>query len=238
MPRTKRIPIEDSFNLPFPTRLRQLIEESGQTQEFIASQIGVNRQSIGQWKDGTTAPDVYTLVKIANHFGVSADYLIGLIDVKSNKADIKAIHEKTGLSDTAIENLITENASQISNTVILSNLLEEKRFYKILFDIHNLVNAKIQKLLYEQNLEDKMDSYQFWLKEQEKRNEQNPTLVTLNPSDFYDFRENKLKDAFVQIAKEFIDSTTENIDITEFADDRTPKFNDYEVYLKERQTKK
>jgi len=240
MPRIKRIHTQDSFNLPFPTRLRQLIEDSGQTQEFIAKQIEVNRQSIGQWKDGTTAPDVYTLVKIANHFGVSADYLLGLTNVQSNKTDIKSVHEKTGLLDMAIENLISENVSQIGNTSILSELLSKEHFYKLLYDIHNLVNAKIKKLLYEKTIEEN-PSLQTWLKlkeEQRKEKIEDVYMVTLNPSDFYVFRENKLKEAFIGIAREFIDSTLESIDINDFADDKQPTFSDYEVYLKERKLKK
>lgn len=234
MPRKKKPPIQENYDSPFPTRLRQLIEESGQTQDYIAKQIEVNRQSIGQWKDGTTAPDIYILVKIANHFEVSADFLVGLTDVKSNRTDIKSVHEKTGLSDMAIENLISENASINSNTGILSQLLEKKRFRILLSDIHNLVNAKIKKMLYDEKFQGEMDSYQRWiLNEQEKQNGLDSNTVILNPSDFYDFRENKLKEAFIEIVRVFINSTLTKVDINDFADDAEPHFKDYEDYLKE-----
>lgn len=218
MPRTKRIHTQDTYDLPFPTRLRQLIEDSGQTQDAIAKQIEVNRQSIGQWKDGITAPDVYTLAKIANHFKVSADFLLGFTEAKSNDTDIKLVHEKIGLSDKAIENLISEYALPKSKTVILSELLEMEAFYKLFYDIHKLIGAKNRKLLYEKECQENK-SFQHWRMQRQDQileNEEDAYTVTLDPPDFYDFRENKLKEAFINIAREYIDTTLTKIDINDF----------------------
>ena len=63
-------------NSPFATRLRELLEERKITQPVLAEAIGVSRQSVGQWKDGKTVPDILDLQKIAHYFGVSTDYLL------------------------------------------------------------------------------------------------------------------------------------------------------------------
>ena len=61
----------------FPTTFRKLLDERGKTQEELADFVGVSRQSIAQWKDGKTKPDILYLTKIAKFFDVSADYLLG-----------------------------------------------------------------------------------------------------------------------------------------------------------------
>ena len=95
----------DNFNGVFPTRLRKLIHDNKTTISAVAECTGFSRQAVSQYQDGTTQPNVDTLRKIAEHFNVSADYLLGLSDVKSPDADAKAINKQTGLSERSIENL-------------------------------------------------------------------------------------------------------------------------------------
>lgn len=72
--RTKKL---SRYDMPFPTRLRELLNRPGETQGKLAEAIGVQRQSIGQWKDGITSPDINAFNKIADYYNVSADYLLG-----------------------------------------------------------------------------------------------------------------------------------------------------------------
>lgn len=109
MPRAKKIVTSnEAYNMPFAKRLRELLDTPGETQEKLANAIGASRQSIGQWKDGVTSPDINSLNKIANYFKVSSDYLLGRIDIKSPDADIVAICEKTGLAEETIKRLEKE----------------------------------------------------------------------------------------------------------------------------------
>ena len=50
-------------------------------------------------------PDIIKLMDIAQYFGVSTDYLLGLSDTKSPNASAKAAVEYTGLSEEAVERL-------------------------------------------------------------------------------------------------------------------------------------
>ena len=66
----------------FPYRLRGLMEDRKVTQNKIAEVCNVTRQSVSQWQNGETRPDILALRKIAEYFNVSTDYLLGLTDVK------------------------------------------------------------------------------------------------------------------------------------------------------------
>lgn len=100
MPRAKRI-VKDKYKV-FSERLCQLIEEKGITQNQLAETIGKTRQTINGYTLGNTAPDSDTLIELSNYFNVSADYLLGLSNVKTLDVQIKSISDFTGLSDNAV----------------------------------------------------------------------------------------------------------------------------------------
>ena len=55
-----------------------LCAEKGLTPGGAAAKIGFNRASVTVWKNNGTAPRQELLVKIADFFQVSTDYLLGL----------------------------------------------------------------------------------------------------------------------------------------------------------------
>lgn len=57
--------------------LKELRERKGITQSEFSRDMGVAASTVGMWEQGRRAPDSETLIKIANYFGVSVDYLIG-----------------------------------------------------------------------------------------------------------------------------------------------------------------
>ena len=93
----------------FQERFSNLIKERGITQAEASDGIGVTRQAISLYATGKRTPDINSLYRIADFFRVSADYLLGLSDVKSFDAEEKAISEKTGLSESSIEKLLGLN---------------------------------------------------------------------------------------------------------------------------------
>lgn len=94
---------EKNYNSPFAARLRDLIGEK--TQNEIAEELNITRQSIGQWINGNTTPDIATLCKLADYFDVSADYLLCRTDIKSPNTDLQAVCNYTGLSEEALGKL-------------------------------------------------------------------------------------------------------------------------------------
>ena len=99
MPR-KRKEIPEGYNENFPQRLRELIKEKGETQQGLADYIGRTRQLISYYSDGSSSPDWKTLARIAEYFGVTSDYLIGLSDAK--QAESADIVNQLGISEENI----------------------------------------------------------------------------------------------------------------------------------------
>ena len=101
--------VQDNYNTVFAKRLRELIESTGVSQAELANSVGVTRQAINSYTLGNTVPNSDVLTDIAKYFDVSSDYLLGLIDIKSNDTTIKSICEETGLSDKSVNLLIYLN---------------------------------------------------------------------------------------------------------------------------------
>ena len=84
---------------PFATTLRLLMDKQPiTTQAQLAEITGKTRQTISQYVNGVSEPGYDTLVKIADHFDVSLDYLLGRSDVASIDLSVQDIHRKTGLT--------------------------------------------------------------------------------------------------------------------------------------------
>ena len=101
--------VQDNYNSVFAKRLRELIESTGVSQAELANSVSVTRQAINSYTLGNTVPNSDVLTDIAKYFNVSSDYLLGLIDIKSNDTTVKSICEKIGLSDKSVNLLIDLN---------------------------------------------------------------------------------------------------------------------------------
>lgn len=144
MPRVKRN-IQDGYNTAFATRLRELIERDNITQNQLANIIGKTRQAVNNYTLGNTAPDADTIIKLANYFNVSSDYLLGLSNAISKNEDLKAVCKYTGLSESTITSLHAQaeilnnfNYDDFFGTDIYNE--KEMRFFsKSLFVLNDLL---------------------------------------------------------------------------------------------------
>ncbi len=62
----------------FGENLKALRLEQGIGQVELAKQIGVSKGIISLWENGLREPTLSSLVRLAQFFGVSIDYLAGL----------------------------------------------------------------------------------------------------------------------------------------------------------------
>lgn len=60
----------------FFERFAELCKEIGETPNSIAKTLGISSGSVTAWKNGTE-PRNKTLSAVADHFGVTTDYLLG-----------------------------------------------------------------------------------------------------------------------------------------------------------------
>ena len=66
-------------------RLRALREGIGLSQSKFADVIGSTQSSINRYEQGQSAPSLETLVKYADYFDVSMDYIFGRTDKPQGK---------------------------------------------------------------------------------------------------------------------------------------------------------
>jgi transcriptional regulator with XRE-family HTH domain len=97
--------IFETEKMIFPTRLRLMIEIRKITQPILAEYVGCTRQAISLYATGQSAPDIYTLQKIAEFFDCSTDYLLGLSESYSNDIYEMAITDLIGLSAETVHRL-------------------------------------------------------------------------------------------------------------------------------------
>lgn len=55
------------------------------TQEFVADALGVSRQAVSKWENGTVDPSTSNLLAIAKLYGISAEDLLRNVDPSQNK---------------------------------------------------------------------------------------------------------------------------------------------------------
>ena len=58
-------------------RIRDLREDRDLRQSDLAKATGIDQRTISNYETGKTAPDAYALIKLADFFQVSIDYLLG-----------------------------------------------------------------------------------------------------------------------------------------------------------------
>ena len=135
---------QDKYNDPFPTNLRTLLDERKSTITALARELGITRQAVSQYADGTGQPNADKLKRIADYFNVSTDWLLGRAGgVKSLDADVSAVGQYTGLSEADIKFLHSIN-EQDKQMETISAFISHWAFLSIVDRVLELKDAKIE----------------------------------------------------------------------------------------------
>ncbi len=81
-------------DLPIIERLLGLIQAQGITQKNLSDKLHISTGNISDWKTGRSAPKADALVKIADYFRVSTDYLLGRTDVPAPVGQLRREEEE------------------------------------------------------------------------------------------------------------------------------------------------
>ncbi len=87
--------------LVFSSRLKKLRTSRKLSQKMLGNILGLSDKTISAYENGRNTPDLETVAKISNLFGVSVDYLIGT----SRSANSKDGIHKYSLKDVPIYNV-------------------------------------------------------------------------------------------------------------------------------------
>ena len=89
-------------------KIKELRSEKGITQTELASYLKISARAVGYYENGEREPDYDTLLKIAEYFDVSIDYLLGRVTNPMSNADFHV-----GLSRKEEGSLSDEEKQQI-----------------------------------------------------------------------------------------------------------------------------
>jgi len=64
----------------FAERLKELRLEKGLSQRELAKLVNLKHNAIARWENETHIPNAEAVVILAKFFGVTTDYILGLID--------------------------------------------------------------------------------------------------------------------------------------------------------------
>jgi transcriptional regulator with XRE-family HTH domain len=111
----------------FKERFKQLRESKGLTQYQLAEELNLGRASISNYELGTRTPDIDVLVRIANYFNVTTDYLTGISNFKTYKDAVEV--EKS----TMLFNSLIPNIPKVPNQDIFHQVNQILGFYNELY---------------------------------------------------------------------------------------------------------
>lgn len=121
--------------LTIQERLKDLRVERGLTLKELSEQTGLSSSALGSYEaDDTKDISHYALIKLAKFHGVTADYLLGLSEMKSHpNADLADLRLSDGMIDVLKEGRV--------DTALLGDLVTHPDFMKLLADISIYVNG-------------------------------------------------------------------------------------------------
>ena len=71
------------------------------SQQQLALRLDLSQQTIYKYENGITEPDIATLIKLANYFNTSVDYLIG----NTNNPQRPGSYSETELTESGLQHL-------------------------------------------------------------------------------------------------------------------------------------
>jgi transcriptional regulator with XRE-family HTH domain len=93
-------------------KLKLLRDANNLTQKQMASILNVTQKSISTYENGLTEPDISTMIKIADYFDVSLDYLL---DRKTSKTENNKITIEIGSDElSALKRTVSRLDEQLN----------------------------------------------------------------------------------------------------------------------------
>ena len=75
-------------------KLVQLRKEAGLTQQEVANQLGVTKGTVANYEQGIRCPSNDALVKLADVFHVTVNYLLGLENEQNKQLDVSDLEDE------------------------------------------------------------------------------------------------------------------------------------------------
>ena len=160
-----------NITLTIQEKLKDLRVARGLSLEELSAETGISKSSLGKYEaDDYKDISPFNLVKLAQFYGVSTDYLLGLTEQKNHpNAEIHELH----LSDDMLDML----KKRVFNNRLLCEMAAHKDFPRLMTDIEVYVD-RIASISIQQ-LGDYMDTIRTKVQEGQRLEKQDPRKVDL-----------------------------------------------------------
>lgn len=125
-------------------KLKDARMRSGFTQESVAEKVNVSRQTISNWENEKSYPDIISVIELSNLYSISLDELL-----KGDEKMMEHLEESTNVvkSTRKLIGAILLNLITVILLVTLSMFLPDRSYY--LFVVFCLAIASSSVLLYQ-----------------------------------------------------------------------------------------
>lgn len=120
-------------------RLKQLRSENHLTQAQLAEILGIAKTTLAAYEQGKSEPNIELLIKLADYFCVTVDYLIG--KTNCSNSDYQPIADSLGIDEKTIETLLLLSATnyKYSKLDYLEAIIQHPQFPGLLNQIHSYI---------------------------------------------------------------------------------------------------
>lgn len=94
-------------------KIMELRKKNGWSQEELAFQMEVSRQSVSKWESGASIPDLERILKLSQLFGISTDYLL-----KEELEDLPAVSSEVPDCENGMKRITMEVAGEFMENKI------------------------------------------------------------------------------------------------------------------------
>ena len=125
-------------------KLKDARMKSGFTQEMVAEKINVSRQTISNWENEKSYPDIISVIELSNLYSISLDELL-----KGDEKMMEHLEESTNVvkSTRKLIGAILLNIITVILLVTLSMFLPDRSYYLLV--VFCLAIASSSVLLYQ-----------------------------------------------------------------------------------------
>ena len=125
-------------------KLKDARMRSGFTQESVAEKVNVSRQTISNWENEKSYPDIISVIELSNLYSISLDELL-----KGDEKMIEHLEESTNVvkSTRKLIGVILLNIITVILLITLSMFLSDRSYYLLV--VFCLAIASSSVLLYQ-----------------------------------------------------------------------------------------
>lgn len=109
----------------FGDRLKELRKINNISQEKLGDYLGVTSNAVYSWENKKAQPTIETIIRIAEYFGVTTDYLLGITQEDVDGLErLKTALKEAGMWDYDIDDMSKED---FEKAMQIMNMLKEKK---------------------------------------------------------------------------------------------------------------